>query len=44
MRPLILKRQLDMVAAMARGGTGHSLASLREAFEVQKLVETILAG
>lgn len=52
MRPLILKRQLDMVAAMTRGEprsetrakTGHSLASLREAFAVQRLVETILAG
>ncbi len=44
MRPLILKRQLDMVAAMTRGETGHSLASLREAFEVQSLVERILAS
>ena len=44
MRPLILKRQLDMVAGMTRGETGHALASLREAFEVQSLVETILAG
>ncbi|MGY9056943.1 MAG: Gfo/Idh/MocA family protein [Alphaproteobacteria bacterium] len=44
MRPLILKRQLDMVAAMTRGETDHSLASLREAFEVQRLVERILAS
>lgn len=44
MRPLILKRQLDMVAAMTRGETGHSLASLREAFDVQCLVERILAS
>lgn len=44
MRPLILKRQLDMVAAMTRGETGHSLASLREAFLVQQLVERILAS
>lgn len=44
MRPLILQRQLAMVAAMARGDTGHTLASLREALAVQTLVETILAG
>lgn len=44
MRPLILKRQLDMVATMTRGETGHSLASLREAFDVQCLVERILAS
>lgn len=44
MRPLILKRQLDMVAAMTRGETDHSLASILEAFEVQKLVERILAS
>lgn len=44
MRPLILKRQLDMVAAMTRGEADHSLASLSEAFEVQKLVEGILAS
>lgn len=43
-RPLILKRQLDMVAAMTNGDTSHALASLREAFAVQRLVETILAG
>ena len=42
MRPLILKRQLDMVAAMTRGETGHTLASLREALNVQHLVERIL--
>jgi hypothetical protein len=39
-----LKRQLDMVAAMTRGETGHSLATLREAFFVQQLVERILAS
>ena len=44
MRPLILKRQLDMVAAMTRGETSHTLASLREAFEVQRLVERILSS
>ena len=43
LRPLILKRQLDKVAAMARGET-HGLATLREAFLVQELVETILGN
>lgn len=41
MRPLVLKRQLDKVVAMTRG-EHHSLATLREAFQVQELVETIL--
>jgi len=41
MRPLILKRQLDKVVAMTHGAD-HSLATLREAFQVQELVETIL--
>lgn len=41
MRPLVLKRQLDKVVAMTRG-EDHSLATLREAFQVQELVETIL--
>jgi predicted dehydrogenase len=40
-RPLILKRQLDKVAAMTRGET-TSLASLQEALEVQLIVEEIL--
>lgn len=41
MRPLVLKRQLDKVVAMARGEP-HTLATLLEAFQVQELVETIL--
>lgn len=44
MRPLILKRQLNMVADMTRGCTDHRLARLREAFDVQRLVEEILAS
>jgi predicted dehydrogenase len=42
MRPLVLKRQLDGVAAMTRG-EAHHLATLREALEVQQVVEGILA-
>jgi predicted dehydrogenase len=42
MRPLVLKRQLAGVAAMTGGGT-HDLATLAEAFEVQGIVEAILA-
>jgi predicted dehydrogenase len=42
-RPLVLRRQLDKVAAMT-AGAAHDLASLREALEVQAIVETILAG
>jgi predicted dehydrogenase len=42
MRPLVLKRQLDGVAAMTRGEK-HHLATLREALEVQRVVEAILA-
>ena len=40
-RPLVLGRQLDKVAAMTRGEP-HDLASLREALEVQEVVESIL--
>jgi len=40
-RPLILERQLDKVAAMTRGEQ-TTLASLREALYVQKVVEEIL--
>ena len=40
-RPLILKRQLDKVAAMA-GGEATNLATLAEALEVQTIVERIL--
>lgn len=43
MRPLVLKRQLDKVAALTRGAP-QDLASLREAAEVQRMVETILRG
>ncbi|TCZ65356.1 Gfo/Idh/MocA family protein [Roseicella aquatilis] len=43
MRPLVLKRQLASVAAMTRGKV-HGLATLREALEVQEVVEAILAS
>jgi len=43
MRPLVLKRQLAGVAAMTRG-EAHALATLREALEVQEIVEAILAA
>jgi predicted dehydrogenase len=43
MRPLVLKDQLDKVAALA-GGEAQNLATLREALEVQEVVEAILAG
>jgi len=43
MRPLVLKRQLAGVAAMTRG-EAHPLATLREALEVQEVVEAILAA
>ncbi len=43
MRPLVLRRQLEQVARMARGGP-HALATLEEAFEVQSVVEAILRG
>jgi predicted dehydrogenase len=43
MRPLVLRRQLDKVAALARGEP-QDLATLREALEVQEIVEAILAG
>ncbi len=43
MRPVVLKRQLDGVAKMALGQE-HNLATLQEAFDVQKSVEAILAG
>ncbi|MDO9707058.1 Gfo/Idh/MocA family protein [Paracraurococcus lichenis] len=42
-RPLVLKRQLASVAAMTRG-KDHPLATLREALEVQEVVEAILAA
>ncbi len=40
-RPLVLHRQLAGVAAMTRGQP-HALATLAEAFDVQRAVETIL--
>lgn len=43
MRPMVLQRQLDGVAAMTRGEP-HHLATLREALEVQQVVEGILAS
>ena len=43
MRPLVLKRQLDGVARMTRG-EAHPLATIQEAFDVQTIVEAILAG
>ncbi len=42
-RPLALKRQLEGVAKLARGEP-HHLATLAEAFDVQQIVEGILAG
>jgi predicted dehydrogenase len=40
-RPLVLTRQLDKVASMTRG-EAHNLAMLREALEVQEIVEAML--
>ena len=42
MRPLVLRRQLEGVAKMTRG-EAHHLATIQEAFEVQTIVEGILA-
>ena len=42
-RPLALKLQLEGVAKLARGEP-HHLATLAEAFDVQQIVEAILAG
>jgi predicted dehydrogenase len=42
-RPLALKRQLQGVAQLARGEP-HHLATVAEAFNVQQMVEGILAG
>ena len=41
MRPLVLRGQLAGAAAMTRGQP-HALATLREALEVQEIVEAIL--
>ncbi|PHK96909.1 oxidoreductase [Pseudoroseomonas rhizosphaerae] len=43
MRPMVLRGQLEKLAALARGGQ-HSLATLREALEVQQVVEAVLRG
>ncbi|MBL6458558.1 Gfo/Idh/MocA family oxidoreductase [Belnapia sp. T6] len=43
MRPLVLRDQLAGVAAMTRGQP-HHLATLREALEVQEVVEAVLAA
>ena len=43
MRPLVLREQLAGVAAMTRGEP-HALATLREALDVQEIVEGILAA
>lgn len=43
MRPMVLKGQLDKVAALTRG-EAQNLATLREALEVQEIVEAILGG
>lgn len=43
MRPLVLRRQLDKVAALTQGGA-QDLATLSEAAEVQRVVEAILKG
>ncbi len=40
-RPLVLRRQLEGVAALVRGEPFH-LATLTEALEVQEVVEAIL--
>jgi hypothetical protein len=43
MRPLVLKGQLDKLAALTRGEPTN-LATLREALEVQEVVEEIVGG
>jgi predicted dehydrogenase len=47
MRPMVLRGQLDKLAALTRGeavAPGSGLATLREALEVQAIVEAILAS
>ena len=41
MRPISLRRQLQGVAAMT-AGEPHHLATISEAFDVQRIVEAIL--
>jgi predicted dehydrogenase len=43
MRPVTLRAQMDKLAAMTRGEP-HGLATLREALEVQRVVEAILTA
>ena len=43
MRPITLRRQMDKLAALTRG-EAQDLATLREALEVQQVVEAILAA
>ena len=40
---MVLRRQLEAVERMTLGET-HHLATVKEAFEVQTVVETILQG
>jgi len=42
-RPLVLRRQLDKAAALTQGAP-QDLATLREALDVQEIVEAILKG
>ncbi len=42
-RPLVLKRQIDKLAALTRGAP-HDLATVGEALAVQEIVEAILRG
>ena len=42
-RPAVLLRQMDGVARLTRGEP-HHLATLREALDVQEMVEAILAS
>lgn len=44
MRPMVLKGQLDKLVALTRGEAAVGLATLREALEVQEVVEAILAS
>ncbi|ONG51223.1 oxidoreductase [Pseudoroseomonas deserti] len=42
MRPMVLKGQMQKLAALTGGDTASGLATLREALEVQQIVEAIL--
>jgi hypothetical protein len=43
MRPMTLRGQMDKLAALTRGEP-QGLATLREALEVQRIVEAVLAA